>query len=63
MAWHDNFVKNWETLRDGYDDHFFRMFTYYLLSCAAIFRVNKKVLWQVVLSKRPGAQAGYVSVR
>ncbi len=63
MAWHSNFVKNWDTIQEEYDDRFFRMFTYYLLSCAAIFRVNKKVLWQIVLSKRRGAKAGYQSVR
>ncbi|MEE3263991.1 MAG: class I SAM-dependent methyltransferase, partial [Candidatus Latescibacterota bacterium] len=45
MAWHKNFVDNWESIREGYDDRFYRMFTYYLLSCAAVFRVNKKVLW------------------
>ena len=63
MAWHKNFVDNWESIREGYDDRFCRMFTYYLLSCAAVFRVNKKVLWQLVLTKRRGAVAGYQSVR
>jgi len=63
MAWHKNFVDNWESIREGYDDRFYRMFTYYLLSCAAVFRVNKKVLWQLVLTKRRGAVAGYQSVR
>lgn len=63
MAWHRNFVNNWETIREEYDDRFFRMWTYYLLSCAALFRSNKKVLWQVAFAKRPGAVAGYQSVR
>lgn len=63
MAWHRNFVGNWDDLKEQYDDRFFRMWTYYLLMCAGTFRSNKKQLWQIVFAKRRGALAGYQSVR
>lgn len=63
MAWHRNFTDNWDQLKDDYDDRFYRMWSYYLLSCAGVFRANRKQLWQVVLAKKRGAVAGYQSVR
>jgi cyclopropane-fatty-acyl-phospholipid synthase len=63
MAWQRNFVCNWDTIRDDYDDRFYRMWNYYLLSLAGVFRCNRKHLWQIVLAKHPGAVAGYQSVR
>lgn len=63
MAWDANFVRNWETISDEYDDRFYRMMRYYLLSCAGLFRVNKKALWQTVFAKRRGSVAGYQSAR
>ncbi|HEX8038536.1 MAG TPA: cyclopropane fatty acyl phospholipid synthase [Chryseosolibacter sp.] len=62
MAWHNNFIANGEKLKTSYDDRFFRMWTYYLLSCAGSFRARKNQLWQIVLSKR-GSPAGYESYR
>jgi len=64
MAWQANFVRNWDRLsRDGkYDGRFYRMWTYYLLSCAGAFRARKSQLWQIMLSKN-GVRGGYVSVR
>ena len=58
MAWHDNIVKNWDKLKARYDQRFFRMWKYYLLSCAASFRARKSQLWQIVLSKN-GVPGGY----
>ena len=63
MAWHRNFVNNWESIRHEYDDRFYRMWVYYLLICAGLFRSNKKQLWQILLAKKRGAVAGYQSVR
>ena len=63
MAWQRNFERNWDSIADEYDERFYRMWNYYLLSCAGIFRSNKKQLWQVVLAKRRGAVAGYQSIR
>lgn len=62
MAWHKNFVEQWDEIKSEYDGRFYRMWTYYLLSCAGSFRARKIELWQVVLSKR-GVLGGYRSVR
>jgi cyclopropane-fatty-acyl-phospholipid synthase len=58
MAWYDNFTKNWAKLKDAYDNRFYRMWTYYLLSCAGSFRSRRNQLWQIVFSKR-GIKGGY----
>jgi cyclopropane-fatty-acyl-phospholipid synthase len=64
MAWRANFVGNWENLsRSGkYDERFFRMWNYYLLSCAGSFRARKEQLWQIVFSKK-GVPGGCASIR
>jgi len=59
MAWYNNFIKNWTKLKDAYDERFYRMWTYYLLSCAASFRSGKNQLWQIVFSKK-GIKGGYL---
>ncbi len=51
MAWYNNFTKNWAKIKDAYDERFYRMWTYYLLSCAGSFRSRRNQLWQIVLSK------------
>jgi cyclopropane-fatty-acyl-phospholipid synthase len=58
MAWHNNFTQNWAAIRDLYDKRFYRMWTYYLLSCAAGFRSRRNQLWQLVFSKN-GVRGGY----
>ena len=58
MAWHANFCRNWEQLKADYDERFFRMWRYYLLSCAGTFRARINQLWQVVFS-RDGLKGGY----
>jgi len=62
MAWHDNFVMNWDNFKAGYDSVFYRQWCYYLLSCAGSFRARKNQLWQCVFSK-DGLQGGYDSIR
>lgn len=62
MAWHDNFVSNWDKLKSKYGEKFYRMWTYYLLSCAGTFRARDNQLWQIVLSKN-GVAGGYLSIR
>ena len=62
MAWHKNFTKNWNKLKDKYNKRFYRMWTYYLLCCAGGFRARKNQLWQVVFSKG-GVDGGYKSIR
>jgi len=62
MAWYDNFEKSWPALKEKYGERFYRMWKYYLLSCAASFRARKNQLWQIVLSKN-GVINGYKSIR
>jgi len=51
MAWFENFAKKWYTIQHTYDKNFYRMWKYYLLSCAGSFRARKNQVWQIVLSK------------
>jgi cyclopropane-fatty-acyl-phospholipid synthase len=53
MAWHSNFTAAWPRLKDRYGERFYRMWEYYLLSCAGAFRARSLQLWQIVLT-RPG---------
>ncbi len=62
MAWHANFKSNWDKIKSNYDDRFYRMWEYFLLSCAGAFRARKNQLWQIVLSKN-GIPGGYFSFR
>jgi cyclopropane-fatty-acyl-phospholipid synthase len=62
IAWHRNFLSNWDQLKAVYDDRFFRMWTYYLLSCAGAFRARSNQLWQIVFSK-DGLTPSYESIR
>jgi cyclopropane-fatty-acyl-phospholipid synthase len=51
MAWHSNFEKAWPQLKKKYDDRFYRMWRYYLLSSASGFRSRNTQLWQIVISR------------
>ncbi len=53
MAWHNNFENAWPNLKKNYDERFYRMWKYYLLSCAGAFRSRSLSLWQIVMTK-PG---------
>jgi cyclopropane-fatty-acyl-phospholipid synthase len=52
IAWFENFDRNWDNIKNNYDKYFYRMWKYYLLSCAGSFRARKNQLWQIVLSKK-----------
>lgn len=52
MQWFKRFDSRWPVLRKKYDQRFYRMWKYYLLSCAGAFRARHTQLWQVVLSPR-----------
>jgi len=56
MAWHANFEAAWPELKKGYDERFYRMWRYYLLSSAGGFRARAQQVWQVVMT-RPGTPA------
>jgi cyclopropane-fatty-acyl-phospholipid synthase len=62
MAWHENFKANWDEIKGNYDERFYRMWEFYLLSCAGAFRARDFQLWQLVLTKK-GVCGGYASVR
>ncbi len=62
MAWYDNFVTNWDKMKHRLSERFFRMWKFYLLSEAAIFRLRQNHVWQIVLSKN-GIPGGYYSIR
>jgi cyclopropane-fatty-acyl-phospholipid synthase len=53
MAWHENFEREWSRIKGSqpmYTDRFYRMWRYYLLSCAGAFRARDLQVWQWVLS-------------
>jgi cyclopropane-fatty-acyl-phospholipid synthase len=56
MAWHQNFDQYWPDIAANYDERFYRMWKYYLLSCAGYFRSRQGQLWQLILSKRSRVQ-------
>jgi cyclopropane-fatty-acyl-phospholipid synthase len=62
MAWYQNFDAGWDELKSTYSERFYRMWTYYLLSCAGSFRARKNQLWQIVFSKQ-GISGGFVPPR
>lgn len=62
ISWFRNFDRNWDKLKRLYDDRFYRMWKYYLLSCAGSFRSRYLQAWQIVLSKK-GVAGGYQSIR
>lgn len=61
MAWHQNFEAHWQTFKAQYGEVFYRMWRYYLLSCAGAFRARELHLWQLVMSKQ-GVLGGYYRI-
>lgn len=58
MAWYDNFTRGRSEGAFACDERTARMFRYYLLSCAGVFRAREMQLWQLVLSP-DGLEGGY----
>jgi cyclopropane-fatty-acyl-phospholipid synthase len=58
LAWHENFTRGWGELSAAYGDRFYRMWSFYLLSCAGSFRARSLQVWQIVFSKG-GVKGGY----
>ncbi len=58
MAWYQNFESNWPQIKHQYDERFFRMWRYYLLTCAGAFRARNLQVWQWVFSHH-GLRNGY----
>lgn len=55
MAWNHNFQLAYPDLKARYDETFKRMWEYYLLSCAGIFRARRLQLMHTVVT-RPGRE-------
>jgi cyclopropane-fatty-acyl-phospholipid synthase len=62
MAWYQAFIDHWPAHRERLGERFFRMWSYYLLSCAGAFRARDLQLWQMVFSRK-GVEGGYLPVR
>jgi cyclopropane-fatty-acyl-phospholipid synthase len=62
VSWFNNFNESWPKLKDHYGEKFYRMWKFYLLSCAGSFRSRHNELWQTVFSKN-GVKSGYTSLR
>ena len=62
MSWFENFDRCWDSLKKAYDNRFYRMWKYYLLSSAGPFRARSLQVWQIILSKH-GVSGGYSAVR
>ena len=62
MAWHANFEESRSRFATEFSERFYRMWRYYLLSCAGAFRSRQLQLWQLVLSKG-GIRGGWKGIR
>lgn len=50
MAWYENFKSAWPDFSKEFGSQFYRLWSYYLLMFAGVFRARSLNLWQVVLS-------------
>jgi len=56
MAWYHNFDQAWPALKKQYDERFYRMWRFYLLSSAGGFRARHCQVWQLVLTRKGSMQ-------
>ncbi|NJB84700.1 cyclopropane-fatty-acyl-phospholipid synthase [Lewinella marina] len=61
LAWYANFERHRGELTD-YDERFYRMWRFFLLTAAGGFRSHRNHLWQIVFAK-PAGRVAYDSVR
>jgi cyclopropane-fatty-acyl-phospholipid synthase len=62
MAWHHNFKRNFHEIETNYNQRFYRMWEFYLLSCAGAFRARNLQLWQIVMRRIESSET-YISAR
>ena len=62
LAWEDRFRRSWKLFQSRYGERFYRMWRFYLLSCAGAFRARRIQLFQFIFSKG-GLPGGYSSIR
>ncbi|MEM6464545.1 MAG: cyclopropane fatty acyl phospholipid synthase [Pseudomonadota bacterium] len=56
MSWWNQFDARYQNLKQAnarYDERFYRMWKFYLLSCAGMFRSRAVADWQILFSKSP----------
>ena len=51
IEWYNNFDKNWNKIKENYDERFYRIWKFYLLCCPATALANTQHLWQIVFAK------------
>ena len=66
MAWEENFRRAWPRFAEQYDERFYRMWRFYLLSCAGAFRARSLQVYSILFAREgspardsrlpPGAQ-------
>ena len=57
-AWHDRLAAHRDEVVAQYGERFYRMFVFYLLSCAGAFAARTYQMWQVLFAKR-GLPGGF----
>jgi len=57
-AWHDNLAAHRDEVVARYGERFYRMFVFYLLSCAGAFEARTYQMWQILFAKR-GIPGGF----
>jgi cyclopropane-fatty-acyl-phospholipid synthase len=62
VNWWRRLERAWPGFREEYGDRFFRMFRYYMLTCAGAFRARQMHLHQLVFSPE-GVPGGYEGAR
>lgn len=62
LAWYENFQKNWPEFQDQFPPEFYRMWTYYLMLSAGLFRSRFNQLFQFVFCKG-GYPGAYIAPR
>jgi cyclopropane-fatty-acyl-phospholipid synthase len=51
FAWEKNFARSWNHFKSRYGERFYRMWRFYLLSCAGAFRARNLQVFQFLFSK------------
>jgi cyclopropane-fatty-acyl-phospholipid synthase len=51
LAWEKNIGEKWPELSNRYDERFQKMWRFYLLTCAALFRIRMTNVYQIVYRK------------
>ena len=56
LCWYRNFIKAWPAFADKYGERFRRMWEYYLLCCAGVFRARGVQVFQLLMTRERDAR-------